>query len=288
MSESLILAGQSGDPNGLGGPTGLGYDLSKERHDLLAASSAPFMLYGPQFTVPQTCNPTKLLMLLCQFAMGSCTGHAMSHLGQWLNWLKTRQRVLISRMFCYLRAQHHSGFEGSDQGASIAGAVEAAKQDGLPQEATFPYPNPVHYETSIPPAAFTEGRDHLVRSSSVLKSYADAQLWLGNGLGGIDIGIDWVQGLANFRGETIELQHLSGYTLGGHSLALIALSTRVDAQGRNYVWLANSHGPQWGQGGWAEVAPAVIEHWIQSGAAFIGVSDMEQYTPRAIPVAWMA
>jgi hypothetical protein len=277
MSETLISTGQ----------LGLGYRKSDENHALLAANSQPLVLYVAPVTTPQTCDPRAVVMLLCQFAMGSCTGHAMSHLGQWLNWLKTRQQVLISRMWCYLRAQHHSGFEGSDQGASIAGAVEAARQDGLPREETFPYPNPVHYSTAIPPVAFTEARDHLLRSSSVLKSYADAQLWLGNGLGGIDIGIDWVQGLANFRGETIELQHLSGYTLGGHSLALIALSTRVDEHGRNYVWLANSHGPQWGQGGWAEVAPAVIEHWIQSGAAFIGVSDMEQYAPRAIPVAWM-
>lgn len=219
--------------------------------------------------------------------MGSCTGHAAADCAETCNWIATGGEVIqISRMFCYLMGQKESGLFGSDQGASISGSVSSLNRNGAPLEERFPYP--LRYVTNIPSIAVEEARQHLVRSVSPLRSYEDVFAFLALGIGAVEIGIDWTVGLANNTSGVIELNNCGGRSYGGHALCINGYSRRIDSDGQKYLWLHNSHGEGWGNKGWAEVSPAVIQRWIGTGSEFIGVSDMEAYERRYIDVSKFA
>lgn len=281
MSEAAILSGQ----------LGLGYRIESEDHAHLAANSKP-LGYMSLAGAPARIDHRGWLKSKTQRNMGSCAGWALSADAQVLNFIDTGgESVEMSHMWCYLRGQAHSGFLGSDQGASIAGCVEAAKQDGVCREVTFPYPvdqwGRAVYSTRIPPEAVAESNDHHIRSSTVMNGYDSCFAYLASGVGAIDIGITWTSGLANNRTGLIDGSSVGGQNLGGHSMAILGYSDRRDNQGRQWLWLLNSHGPEWGNQGWAEVQPSLVDWWIQNGAVFIGVSDMEEYAPRQLPLEQM-
>ena len=73
----------------------------------------------------------------------------------------------------------------------------------------------------------------------------------------------------------------SGAGGGGHAIALLGLSERLDNSGRPYVWMMNSWGANWGNAGWAEWAPAAIEQMLRHQyTACFGLSDMPNVKPR--------
>lgn len=218
-----------------------------------------------------------------QGPMGSCAGHALATCAAVCNWIRTRgNAVRMSRMWCYLMGQQAGGFYGRDQGASISGCAAAARQYGICTEEAFPYPNPVQYSTRIPDGARDQAVQHVVRSASPMRNYADCYSFLAHGIGAIQIGIDWTEGLASNRSGIVDETNSGGRSYGGHSLAFVGYSGRMDTQGRNYLWKANSHGRSWGNQGFAEVAPVTVDRWIRSGSVgeFVGLSDMETYERR--------
>lgn len=267
----------------LGGQYGLGYDPSKERHDELRRESIAFLMRATSDSEIQTFDPRGKLVYPSQFNMGSCEGHELALNCQMVNYIKTGKIVPMSRMWCYLQAQIKDGGMRGDMGASIAGGVAAAKSVGVCREETFPYPNPVQYVTRWPEAAASEARQHLIRNSSVMQSYEDVRHWVGLHVGGVGIGINWTQALANNRSGIITAADCQGQSMGGHALALVSCSTNKKDGNKNYIWLVNSHGPQWGNNGCAEVEPAAVDYWCKSGAAVIGISDMQSYGARTIP-----
>jgi hypothetical protein len=263
----------------LGGQYGLGYDPSKERHDELRRYSIPFLMRATAESELQTFDPRGKLIYPSQFNLGSCEGHEIALCMQYINFLATGKIVPMSRMWGYLQAQIKDGGMRGDMGASIAGGVAAMKDVGMCKESTFPYPNPVQYVTRWPANAPVEAKQHRLKNSSVMQSYEDVRHWVGMAIGPTGIGINWTPALANNRSGVIRLADCKGQSLGGHALALVSL-----ASDRSHVWLVNSHGEQWGDRGCAQVEPEAVDYWCKSGAAVIGVSDMETYGRRHIPV----
>lgn len=267
MSAALIRSGQ----------LGLGLRRDPAGDARLLATSKTFSLMASA-RAPKAIDNRSWLESLSQGAMGSCEGNDLAANGTILNWYKTGEKVRMSRMWCYLRSQYHFGNLGSDSGASIPSGIETAKTDGFCTEKTFPYPNPVRYSTAIPPEAFTEAKPHVIHSSTVLKNYAEGFAYLATGVGVISIGINWVESTAENQNGLIETE--SGSSLGGHALSINGYTERKDKQGRNYLLLLNSHGTGWGSKGWAEISPAMIDYWIQTGMGFIGLSDLVEYGER--------
>lgn len=272
MSETLIQSNQ----------LGLGYIRGRENPQLYGE-----MLREVQFTAPADPPPVidhrGWLLTENQLAVGSCAGHAGADCAQVCNWWNTRgTAVRMSRMWCYLMGQHVAGLFGRDVGCTIDGIVRAMKTYGVPREETFPYPG--RYDTHIPEAAKAEAQAHRIMTAVPLKSYAECFGFLACGIGGIQIGIDWTSTLANNSSGVIERD--GGGSLGGHSVSLTGYSDRRDTVGRQYLWLHNSHGTGWGVGGWAEVAPSVVDQWIRMAGwgEFMGLSDMEVYQRRYIDV----
>lgn len=268
---------------------GLGYRLEIENHAQLAATSSPLQLpYGTYAAPTIVCHrPWRRKRVKFQSSMGSCTGGSRANGSEVLNYIASGGGILtLSMMYCYLQNQVECGLIGRDQGATIDGSVRAGMRTGVALEETFPYPNPVRYSTDIPPAAIAEGKQHLIAKHMVMRSYDDCFTWLSSGVGVILIGVPWLQGMTRV-GPTMELSDLHGQMLGGHALVLHGYGGEgpdpvIDQDGRPYLDLENTHGTQWGDGGFCLVSPRVIDKQIADGATFIGTSDMTTYGPRKI------
>lgn len=270
----------------MGGQLGLGWLRSHERMEDYGSILRTFAA-GPVIDPPSIIDHRKWLATENQGGVGSCAGHAGADCAQVCNWIATHgEAVRMSRMWCYLMGQKQSGLFGRDVGATISGVVSAMNQFGVPREATFPYPGA--YRTQIPAAAFTEAKEHRILSASPMRSYDECFAFLASGIGAIQIGIDWTSSLAGCRDGVIE--RVSGGSYGGHSVSLVGYSARRDSQDRQYLWLHNSHGTGWGNEGWGEVAPRVIDAWIEKSGVgeFMGLSDMEAYERRWIDVSLFA
>lgn len=264
--------------DGYGGMLALGWLKSHERVEDYGTILRTFQGMGLA-DPPAVIDHRKWLLTENQGGVGSCAGHAGADCAQVCNWIATRgEAVRMSRMWCYLMGQKQSGLFGRDVGATISGVVGAMHRHGVPREETFPYPGA--YRTAIPAAAHEEAKQHRILSVSPMRSYADCFTFLAAGLGGIQIGIDWTSSLAGNRDGVIE--QVSGGSYGGHSVSLVGYSARRDSANRQYLWLHNSHGTGWGNRGWAEVSPRIIDDWIgrSGGNEFMGVSDLEAYERR--------
>lgn len=265
----------------------LGWRKDAESFDHLDGLTKPFTFTAPS-DVPEEIDHRAWDRTENQGAMGSCAGHAAAGCAETCNFIQTGEVIQVSRMFCYLMGQKESGFFGRDQGASISGCVGSLSRNGAPLEQLFPYPQ--YYTTRIPEEAITQAKQHLIRSVSPLHNYSQMFAFLSLGIGAADIGIDWTVGLANNRSGVITTSNCGGGSIGGHSLYFNGYSRRKDGQGRNYLWLHNSHGLGWGANGWAEVEPAVIDQWMYgaSDGEFLGVSDLQSYERRYIDTSRFA
>ena len=258
----------------------LGWRFDLERREALRSSSQPLVFCGA-FSAPEEIDHRAWLRIEDQGAMGSCSGHAVTTVQEVLNFIATGgEAIQLSRMFGYLAGQQQDGLIGRDQGATIHGSVQGARELGCCLEATFPYPR--SYTAIIPPAATEEARAHRVRTHAVLRSYDDCFRWLASGVGAIEIGILWTSSLT--ANETGVIQEVRGAVQGGHALAVVGYSRRTDSRGRRFLWMVNSHGRAWGRDGWAEVAPQLFDVWGRDDQAeLIGLTDLEAFTPRTLP-----
>lgn len=257
-----------------------GYRHELENVPRLKANSKPVSCRVPA-KIPEEINCRGWLKIENQGSQGSCSGHMLTSALEYCNWVQTQGGIVqLSRQFAYLNGQKHCGLFGSDQGGTIDGVCEAAKQDGVCLEDTFPYPG--RYVTDIPQAAYDEAKGHKLRSYVFLHSYREVFNFIASGLGAVCCGVPWVDSFAQNNG-VIEQQYGNEY--GWHAVPIVGFSKRKSAVGNNYVWLPNSHGREWGNDGWAEIAPQVIENWGNWGYVMIGVSDLEDFG-EARPFDW--
>lgn len=261
---------------------GLGLFASGWRKDLesvrsLHASSVPFRCGSPA-EVPEEVNHRSWLQIEMQSSLSSCSGHALTSSLEVCNRIATGGGVVqLSRMFAYLVGQKQCGLIGRDEGCTIEGVVDGAKLVGSCLEATFPYPN--RYMTDIPAAAIAEAPAHKIRTHTPMRSYDDCFGFLSAGLGSLIAGVRWVNALAQNNGV---VERLGGRMWGYHAIPLVGYTRRKDPDGRHYLDLPNSHDVDWGDQGWAEIAPRVVDQWFEEGAVIIGVSDLETFSPRQI------
>jgi C1A family cysteine protease len=244
----------------------------------LEAGSKAFTLAAPG-DAPDEIDPRPWLNIENQAQEGSCAGHMMSSILELCNYIATAGQVIqLARMFCYLTGQKQCGLLGGDNGCTIQGVMEAAKQVGICKEDTFPYTG--QYSTKIPDAAFVEAKPHTLGVYSMLKNEREVFAFLSSGNGGVGMGVDWRQSLAGNKDGLIESS--TGGVMGGHAVPLVGYSKRKDTRGRNYYLLPNSWGKTWGNNGWAEVAPVVVEQFFNEGAAIFGASDLHSFGFRQI------
>lgn len=246
----------------------------------LALTSVP--LPELTYSAPEEIDPRKLFpnhrWVENQASQGSCAGHANTTIVEYCLGIATQKEpVHLSRQYSYIMAQKKSGISG-DRGSTIDGNVRVAV-DGIPREEFWPYTG--RYHTSPPGGwepCYEDAKNYRLAKHAVLRSYDDVFNWLASGTGAVNIGIRW--GVPD--APVCENYRNSG---GGHAVALIGYTTRKDADGRNYILLLNSWGPNWGAGGFCEVAPKAIQQMLQSTyTVMIGMTDMQNIQPREIKV----
>lgn len=255
----------------------LGWNTDVEDREYLRKGGAKYTVYGTPKDAPASFDPRTILRTEDQGNMSSCTGHGGSSGLEACIYIDTQgtvKDVQMSRMFAYITGQRQSGISG-DNGATISGLVQGFKQVGCSREESFPYP--AKYTNRLPAEAVAEASKYKIVNHSSFSNYAEVFDWISRGMGPVVIGITWYNKLAQCSG-IVETSDLRGGSLGGHCLLLWGYSERKDSQGRNYLWMLNSHGVQWGLRGWAEVAPSVVDTWGGGrNTEMIGISDLTSF-----------
>jgi hypothetical protein len=258
-----------------------GYRIDLERHDELAGGAVDFRsLIDGHFAAPDEIDPRPWHRIENQGSMGSCQGHALSSVCEFAYHIATGEVTQFSPLFAYYATQQIDGLLGRDVGSTISGGMRCAKEFGACPLDAMPYPNPVRYTGRIPPAAFDAAAPFRIRSHAVCKNYDDVFQFLAAGLGGVEIGISWGAAMTPDSQGLIESFRPGG---GGHAVAFLGYSPRIDAQQRKYLWLANSWSENWGERGWAEVAPRAVDEMARHPhTVMIGLSDLSTPTPRKV------
>lgn len=226
-------------------------------------------------------DPRKVMKIENQGSVGSCQGHSLSSCVELCYYIATGDLTRqLSRQYAYIETQKIDGISG-DRGSTISGGIKLATTKGIPQESLWKYPG--RYDTRRP-ANWTEietdAQQHKIGQSYRMTTYDGVRTFLGSGQGGISIGISW-------SGEVDRaiVNSFSGAGGGGHAIALLALSDRLDVSGRPFVWMMNSWGSNWGNGGWSEWSPNAVEQMLRHRyTACFGLSDMPNVRPREFTI----
>lgn len=265
-------------------PRSYGWRTDKEDSAYLRDDATAVRFSLGEFAAPPIVDPRDWLQVENQGSVGACAGFARTTAMELAVKWATGQVVQFSTMFSYLTAQKEDGLIGRDQGSSITGNMRAARKYGNCFEATFPFPG--RYTTKIPQAAIDEGTEHQLRAHAYCSNYDDVFRFIAGLLGGVQIGVPWNNSWTPDASGRIERVSLNSRG-GGHSVAFVGYTATRDSDGRQYLIVANSWSKSWGAGGFAEVAPSVVD---AIGAArgrteMIGLSDLEGFDePR--PTDW--
>lgn len=256
-----------------------GYAIEHERRDVLVATAMPFLLEFDRSDAPAEMDPRDWHRIEMQGSMGSCQGHALSSVVEMAFHIATGEVTQLSPLFAYYQTQAIDGLQGSDRGSTIDGGRRCAQEYGICPLEVMPYPDPVVYRWHVPEAAKKAGLDYRIARHCMCRSYDDVYRFLASGQGGVEIGIAWSQAMEPVNG-VVERWYPGG---GGHAVSFLGYSRRLDSRGRNYLWLANSWSIRWGNQGWAEVAPGVVDQMCgNSNTVMIGISDMLNAKPRRV------
>lgn len=227
-------------------------------------------------------DPRSVMKIENQGSVGSCQGHALSSCVELCYYIATGDLTRqLSRAYGYYETQKIDGING-DRGSTISGGIKLATTRGIPEESLWKYTG--RYENKRPSnwlEVETNAAQHKIGQSYKMTTYDGVRTFLGSGQGGISIGISW--------GSEVDrpvVNSFSGAGGGGHAIALLGLSDRLDSSQRPYVWMLNSWGANWGNKGWAEWSPAAVEQMLRHRyTACFGLSDMPNVKPREYTLA---
>ena len=206
----------------------------------------------------------------------SCGGHAGSTIVEFNRWLECEELDQRSRWAAYIWGQDECGI-ATDSGVQIDGLCRALSSKGLCSEALWKFTGVYHRS---PPggnaalqACLAGAAQCRLSSWEVLKGYAGVAQWLQAGQGGVIAAVPWYSNWYSGVGELMPPPN--GVVSGYHAYPLLWLTKRLQGS-RNYVEGPNSWTASWGNGGWAEWSPGLID-WLatQPGTLFVGMSDLD-------------
>ena len=256
-----------------------GYAIELEDRSYLASLPSQEFLFSLGDYQEIRLDPRKLIKVENQGSQGSCAGHSLSSILEWCYTIASGGNVIqLSRAMAYYEAQRISGIRG-DSGSTISAGAKLALETGLCLEPLWAYP--ARYNNARPSdfqAVLDDAGKRKIRSATKITTYEAYRAFLGAGLGGVHNGIAW--------GGSMERAVVESFSAGGggHAIAGLCLSERIDSQGRPYVWIANSWGLQFGSRdvpGWQEWSPNAISQMLRhQWTEMIALSDMAVPKPR--------
>lgn len=252
---------------------GLGWRRDLENRQRLLATQSPFVgsaIHLMAYRGPDEIDPRPTSTIVDQLEKGSCSGASRVELTERLDHVQTKSTAPLdlSIDYCYLTNQKRCGTLGSDNGATIAGSMEAFERDGACHSKLMP-PYTSEYVSTIPPEASDEGQKHTGASHSQLDSFETVVAYLqkaGVVQIGIPVGNAFMQigrdGLYTLEMAQADCQHPGG----GHAqsgLGLLLPGT-VGAQGSDLiVCMGGTWGRKFAENGWWFPERAVWDYWFQ-------------------------
>jgi hypothetical protein len=253
-----------------------GWLREQEDLDFLRAETAATFAAPPDFSPPPSMSFRSILHVEDQGNMSSCVGHGGSSGLEALEYIANGGRVQMSRMAMYLLAQRASGITG-DRGATISGCVKAMLETGCCEETEFPYPS--RYGREFPQPALQAAGRHKILGHQKLTTYREVFDWISQGKGPVVFGMTWYERVANTQG-LITPDDLRGRSLGGHCKLFCGYSGERDEDGQLLIDDINSHGSQWGEGGWAKWTSRAIDALGNDrNTEMIGITDITGFDP---------
>ena len=204
-------------------------------------------------------EPPTFVRIENQQQTNMCAAHAGTSVIEVVDFQVTRQMVQRSRNFLYALSQKKCGLYG-DQGVTLGSIVATLKHEGCPPEDLYPFRG--YFDKQIPPGCIAAADKCKVTATIDVRSggYRSVRTVIGQNMGAVLMATDW------------PIQYSGGYIVeqyrplgnGGHARAWLALSSRLDPQGRPYVWCANSHSEQAEYHGWELWSPTAIDEELSN------------------------
>jgi len=291
------------DPAELIDPDGnaLGYEIENENAEELEAGSAAWDGLYEFADAPPEIDYGQGLSIRNQGNRPSCRGHSLATAGRMVARVANRGDIDLndnatpgepikddfSPLWCWVKTQVHGGTVGANRGATMAGGIKAAMQDGLAREVVWPYSG--SHTTRFPQEVIADAARFKMRRYSTMKSEADVFRWFATGQGVVEMGsgwpFSWIGGCLADSGRAGRGGHATvgrGYWTGERVAREVpAIADKVKAEPYVYVW-ENSHGTgaQWK--GLFFITRRGMEQILRAGSShLIGWSDMEWAKPRS-------
>ncbi len=225
-------------------------------------------------------TPPSWLRIESQKSTNSCAAHAGTTCAEGIFFAKSGQVEQLCRNYLYIRGQEKCGMRG-DVGCTLGGIIAALRDYGVCPESLWPFTGT--YQTNIPRGCDDQAKRCRVTHTLDVESmgYEGFRLAIGQNIGTVLMATSWP--LRLWDGYIVEQHQPQGR--GGHALAGMFLSSRLDGNGRPYVWVANSHDVTSGKAGWLLWSPRAIDSLIETSQwGCTGITDMS--TPAARNVDW--
>lgn len=268
-----------------------GWAEAEEDWDYLAQPTVQMFSAPKDFVPPEALSYKGIVHIENQGNMGSCTGHGGSTCLEVLEYLSNGGTIQLSRMWMYLEAQRACGMLGSDQGASIAGVIQAMINVGCCFESEYPYP--IHYQTTETAAERTSAALKKILGHQPLTSAQDIFDWQSQAKGPVLIGFNVTQAYENLTGKNsiITPAILSGRSKGGHCVALAGYEGAVDSKGKKLMSQPGSWDVSWGDAGWGYWSWDALDLMCQKNkgqSSVFGITNIKGFDPVRVAriVAW--
>lgn len=181
-----------------------------------------------------------------QGSFSCCVGGGLSGCFEHSNLVETGEFVRRSMWQAYISSQRACGMVGSDRGASLRGALQAAGEVGVCREDLCPMPS--RYTTTVPEAALSNARQHKhLTQTWDARQWSKAVDWATN-KNPILIGGLWTDRHASINARNpIETPSIySGRSKGYHCRRVCGW---IFIDGKLYLQVHNTHGNGFGLNG---------------------------------------
>ncbi len=214
-----------------------------------------------------------------QGSSSTCAANAGTSCGEWVWFLAAGEMVQLSRNYLYAKA---GDFDGThrDVGRTL-GSIIKAMQGGVCREDLMPFTVPPTVQ--IPSGAEADAITRKVTHTIDVRSggYSSVRTVIGQNMGAVLIGTYWP--MRYDSGYIVERYQPTGRS--GHARAWLFLSSVLDAQGRPYVWCANSHSTMAQHNGYELWSPEGIDELLRNDPwGCTGITAMT--TPQPQEVDW--
>jgi hypothetical protein len=229
--------------------------------------------------IPETLNARRWLRVINQGPRNACSGCALQQAleeSRLFDLAFQSHPEDLSARFSYVAALDWAQtLHRGDNGVSIEAVVMASRDTGSVLESEYPYWRQGElFDSELPQHLLGRAAQHRVQSVARANTGEEVIQRLGAGIGATVFGMYWTTEMGGYTGGIID-RVPGGRSLGGHAVCAVDYERR-----RDIIWVANSHGERWGDGGWFAVTTDVMTQLLSQPFGAYTVSGVQGFKPR--------